>query len=385
MKKNNKFNISVVILAALLVGHFTVDWYSGILKPLLPIIMNKFSLTEGQTALIPSVLGIITAFIQPLGAYFGEILSEKIIVIISLVITVLFIPLIGIAESFFLFLVFLTVGMLGNSFFHPNAASIVGKIGFKKPHTAMSVFSIGGTIGSGVAPVMILLFVKKFGFRKMPVLSIAGFVIVGFIVFSLILYKPKRLAHNFSNLNPFLALKENGTKELLVVNTLRSLAIMGFSTLIPLYVVALKFPVIWVGYFLTASRFTGAFGTYIGAVLSDRFGPKFVNIISLSIGSVFGVFVLLTKNVYVMFIAFSIAFFFWFFTMGSNVTYMQALLPRKKAIASSLGMGVSWGSASILLTLFSLFIDKIGLFPVFVLVFLSAPIALILSFKLVDA
>ena len=36
MGKTKKFNISLIVLSALLVGHFTVDWYSGILKPLPP-------------------------------------------------------------------------------------------------------------------------------------------------------------------------------------------------------------------------------------------------------------------------------------------------------------------------------------------------------------
>ncbi len=252
-------------------------------------------MTEGQTALIPSVLGIATAFIQPIGAYFGEIFSEKFIVILSILITVIFIPLIGIANGLFVFLIFLSIGLLGNSFFHPNTASIIGKMKFKKPHTTMSIFSIGGTIGSGVVPIMILIFIKHFGFTKTPVLSLFGLMIAAFIILALTLYRKKKETMNFTNLNPFFALKKAGTKELLLVNVLRSLVIMGFSTLIPLYIVTLKFSLIWVGYFLSASRFTGALGTYVGAVLSDKFGPKFVNIVSLAVGSAFGILVLLTK------------------------------------------------------------------------------------------
>ncbi len=385
MSAKKKFSSAIIILSALLLGHFTVDWFSGILKPILPLIMNRFSLTAGQTALIPSALGIATSFLQPFGAYLGEIFSEKLMVILSILITLIFVPLIGISKSLLIFIIFISIGLIGNSFFHPNAASLVGQLKFKKPHTAMSVFSIGGTIGSGVAPIMILLFIDKFGFSRLPLLTLFGLVVAGIILFALLMDRKGMKKQKIKKPSMISALKSEGTKELLAVNVLRSLVIMGFSTLIPLYIVFLKLPIIWVGYFLSASRFTGAFGTYTGAVLSDKFGPKFVNILSLALGTLFGVFVFVTRNVYIMFAAFSVAFFFWFFTMGANVTYMQLLLPDKRAIASSLGMGISWGTASILLTILSLFIDKIGLVPVFIFVFLASPVALLLSLKLVDA
>ncbi len=384
MRLKYKSNFKIFVLVSLILGHFTVDWYSGILRPLLPQIMTRFSLTMGQVALIPSVLGIATAFFQPLSAALGEIIGEKYIVLFSILLSVIFIPLMGISKSILIFLVVLSIGLLGNSMFHPNAASLVGKLKFKKQHTAMSVFSIGGTIGSGLAPIMVVLFVSRFGFVKMPFLSVPGILLALIIAVFLFIYKPKYSEKISTDKQDGKIRNTKGVPVLLSVNILRSLAIIGFSTLIPLYLRNLGYTEIWGGYFLTASRFSGAFGTYLGATISDRVGPKFVNQLSLFIGSLFALLFLVFHNVYLMLISFFIAFFFWFFTMGANVSYMQNLLPHKKGMASSLGMGISWGTASILLSGLSLIIDFAGIYAVLFIVFLSSVAAFFLSFGLYE-
>ena len=383
-KTNKKLLSRHLSLIGLILGHFTVDWYSGILKPLLPQIMQIFSLTAGQTALIPSVLGILTAFFQPFSAAFGERFGEKFIVIFSIMLSAVFIPLIGISKSLIIFLLFLSIGMIGNSMFHPNAASLVGDLGFEKSHTVMSIFSIGGTIGSGLAPVVIIVFVNKFGFAKMPVLSVAGVVLS--IAIAIMIFsgrdkqkQKKEIIFNFKSL-----FAKNGIFPLLLVNVLRSLSIIGFSTLIPLYLTAIGYSPIWGSYFLTSSRFSGAIGTYLGAALSDRIGPKAVNKISLLFGTLFGIAFFVFGNIYLMLTAFFFAFLFWFFTMGANVTYMQTLIPEKKGMASSLSMGISWGAASVILSVLSAFIDVIGLKMVFYIVFAASPVAFLLSFNLFE-
>jgi FSR family fosmidomycin resistance protein-like MFS transporter len=380
LKKHKNF-----VLVSLLFSHFTVDWYAGILKPLLPIIMTEFVLTEGTAALIPSLLGVATALLQPFGAYLGFRFGESVMVVVSIILSAIFIPLIGISHTIFLLVLYLSIGMLGNSFFHPNAAVLVHDANFEKSHTAMSIFSIGGTFGSALAPVMILYFVGRFGMRKMPYLAIFGVIALGMMLYSLFFINTKnnsekKVVNSFRFLK---ALSEKGVKELLTVNILRSLVIMGLSIFIPLYVVQINYPPIWGGYFLTGSRITGMLGTYLGAILSDKFNPRTVNIFSLLFGTIsLGLF-FLTKNIYMMLSWFLIAFLFLFATMGANVVYMQDLLPSQKGAASSLGMGISWGIASILISAISMFVDRIGLFSAMLIVTFFGFIAFLLSFMLV--
>ena len=380
MKKNKNF-----VLVSLLFSHFTVDWYAGVLKPLLPILMSEFALTQGGAALIPSLLGVATAFLQPFGAYLGYRFGEPLLVIVSILLSAIFVPLIGIAHTVFLLVVFLSIGMLGNSLFHPNAAVLVHDANFDKAHTAMSVFSIGGTFGSALAPVMILYFVARFGMKKMPYLSIFGVIAITMIVYSLFyINKKKAKIEKVSNSFAFLkALAERGVKMLLSVNILRSFVIIGLSTFIPLYLVEVGYAPIWGGYFLTGSRISGMLGTYFGAMLSDKFNPKVVNIFSLLFGTLFLGLFFATKNIYFMLLWFLIAFLFLFATMGANVVYMQDLLPEQKGAASSLGMGISWGVASLMLSALSAFVNRIGLLTSMIIVSTFGFVAFVMSLYLI--
>ncbi|RKX56109.1 MAG: hypothetical protein DRP50_01065, partial [Thermotoga sp.] len=64
----NKRNLFFVTIA-----HFTVDWYTGYLTPLLPVIMKEYGLDISMTTMIPAMLALIAAFSQP---FFG-IVSDR--------------------------------------------------------------------------------------------------------------------------------------------------------------------------------------------------------------------------------------------------------------------------------------------------------------------
>ncbi len=366
-------------------GHFTVDWYSGMLKPLLPLIMTQFALSQGKVAMIPSILGVIAAFTQPLGALLGVHFKEKRIQIISILLASIFTPLIGIAKTVPLLFVFLAIGKIGNSFFHPNGASSVGEIAFKRSHTAMSLFSMGGALGAAAAPIMTIWYVKKYGIYSMPALASFG-IIVAIIAF-LFIKKTKERPIDIpqaKNLGLRKSLTVPGVKNLVLVITLRTITSMGISTMIPLYVRQLGYDIMWGSYFLTAAAFCGIFGNYIGAVFADKTSPKLINILSAAIAPILGITMLLTNNIYAMLVLYSAMAFVLFCTMGTNVSYMQELLPTRRSIASSLSMGISWGSASIILIGLSYLIDIIGLHAAMFISLAALPVATVVSLKLVD-
>ncbi len=385
MVKKEQLTNSRYQLLLYTLGHFAVDWYSGMLKPLLPLIMMQFALSQGKTAMIPSILGVIVAFTQPLGGLLGVHFKEKRILIISILLASIFTPFIGIAKTVPMLFIFLAIGKIGNSFFHPNGASLVGKIAFKYNHTAMSLFSIGGALGSAAAPIMTIWYVKKYGIYSMPALASFGIIValIAFLFIKTIKESPINIPQA-KDLGLRKSLSVPGVKNLVLSITLRTITIMGISTMIPLYLKHLGYDIIWGSYFLTSASLCGIFGNYIGAVVADRTSPKAINIFSSAIAPIFGVMMLLTNNIYTMLILHATMTFFLFFTMGTNVSYMQELLPNRRSIAASLSMGISWGSASIILIGLSYLIDIIGLHTAMFIALASLPIALVVSLKLVD-
>lgn len=364
-------------------NHFTIDSYSAMLNPLLPLIMTTFALTQGATAFISASLGVIAAFVQPFGAALGVKIGEKRMQVISILLSAIFIPLIGSTKSLVLLIFFLILGKIGNAFFHPNAAAFVGKIGFRKSNTAMSLFSIGGTLAGAVTPALIVWYVKLFGMRTMYFLALYGIVVALLSVIYLPRYK-----ESFDNVTQAkgFGLKDSisvkGVKSLMLVIILRSLTLLMFSNLIPLYLKQLNYSLVWGGYFLTLATLAGTFGNYLGALLSDRFGAKKINAFSLFAAFPFGFATFLTTNIYIMLSMYISMSFFAFFTMASNISYMQGFLPQRKGIASSLSMGISWGTSSLLFMGMSLTINSIGLKPVLIAGAFSLLMAAIFSLKL---
>jgi len=221
--------------------------------------------------------------------------------------------------------------------------------------------------------------------KRMPYLSIFGIIAITMIIYSLFyINKRKVKIDNTSNSFAFLkALAKRGVKILLSVNILRSFIIIGLSTFIPLYLVEIGYAPLWGGYFLTGSRISGMLGTYFGAILSDKFDPKVVNIFSLLFGTLFLGLFFITKNIYFMLLWFLISFLFLFATMGANVVYMQDLLPEQKGAASSLGMGISWGVASLMLSALSAFVNRIGLLTSMIIVSTFGFVAFVISLYLI--
>ncbi len=357
-----------------MLGHFTVDWYTGILKPLLPLIMANFSLTEGGTALIPAILGTVMSFIQPFGAVLAEKFGEKRLLVASILLTSVFMPLIGIASSVSMLIMFLVLGRLGNAFFHPVAATFVGKLHFSKEHTAMTTFSIGGTIGFALSPIMVVWYVEHFDMKSLLYLGIFGIVIAVFCAIFIREDIGEREEKIGMSGNLFSSFKTKGVKELMLIIVLRTASTLSLSTLIVLYLNNLGYRIVWVGYFLTLGTLSGALGNYLGAVMCDRIGPKLVNIASLAIAGGFALLLLASTNLYILLFSYIALSFFSYATMGSNISYIQSMLPHNRGIASSLGMGISWGIASILFTILSTLINSVGLYEIMVISALFLPI-----------
>ncbi len=375
MKKSKIFIITL--------NHFAADWYAGILKPLLPLIMIQFGLTGGQVSRLPAILGIVAAFVQPYGALLGMRFGEKWVQVATIAATAIFTSLIGSTKNLYIFVLFLALGRIANSFFHPNGATYVSKIPTDNRHTSMSMFSIGGTLGMAVAPISIIWFINKFGMERMYITSILGLGVALFSIYFLDDLREKEdPISQQKGLGIFDAFRSFGVKKLFSVTVLRTFTIIVFSTLVPIYLHELNYSLTWGGYFLTLGTLAGALGNYIGAVISDKKGAKFINILSSFLATLFIVIFIFSHNLYTMLISFILLMFVATFPASANIAFMQDLIPHRKGVASSLTMGVAWGITNIVFMAISPFIDILGVHKVMIGIAFTVPIGGIVAFGL---
>ncbi len=346
--------------------HFTVDWFTTFLVPLLPLVATEFSLQKGTAAFISATMIVIAAFSQPIGAILGEKFNAQMVEAVGILMAAVFMSLIGLAINVWVLVFFLVLGNFGNALFHPNAAGYVGSMPFKKKHTAMSIFSIGGALGRASAPLIIVWYISAFGMRNMYFIAAMGVVmaiLTNIYLFSdgkkISVKNPKKEGFNLRN-----AFKVKGVTRLMFLILFKTLAMRSFFILVPLYLVSIGFHIFLGGFFLTFSALAGVVGNYLGAFLADKIGPKNVNVISLFASFPFAFLFMIGGSTYFMLSMYTLMTFFASFGLAFNISYMQGFLPEHREVASSMAMGIPWGVAGIAFMGLSLLANYVGLHTV---------------------
>ena len=133
------------VVALIVVSHTTIDAYTAFLPPLLPRIMDNLGLSITLAATLSTVLSISTALPQPAFGYLADRFGRRAFLAAGPIVGGVFISLLGMAPSYFVLLLLLTVGGLGSAAFHPPGASLVARAGDGRGSgVRMSVFSFGG-------------------------------------------------------------------------------------------------------------------------------------------------------------------------------------------------------------------------------------------------
>jgi len=157
------------ILFALTLIHFTGDFYTAFITPLFPVFVDKLGLTLTEIGVIAGVMRLLAFIIQPTVGYLADRYQTRAFIFIGLALTIIFIPLSGIAPDFWFLLLFVALGSVGSSMFHPSVTGMVPLYAGSKAGFSMSVFNTGGTLAFGLGPLFITWYVAYFGLSAMPV------------------------------------------------------------------------------------------------------------------------------------------------------------------------------------------------------------------------
>jgi len=122
-------------------------------------------------------------------------------------------------------------------------------------------------------------------------------------------------------------------------------------------------------------------GVVFGGAVADRFGKKNVILYGIIL-ALLGLIGFLTAAPTLGLFLVAILGFGLYMPMGVSMAYAQDFLPGYRAFASSLTLGVSWGTASFSVLPISKVAEEIGLFQAFWVLPVSLLVALFFSFFL---
>lgn len=354
----NAVRVAVVVALA----HGVNDSYAAFLSPLLPRIMDKLGLSITMAAALAMTLSLAASLPQPLVGYLSDRYGRRLFIVLGPILSAVFLSLIGIPSSFWVLVTFLLLGGLGSSVFHPPAASMAARISDGKGSgLRMSVFSLGGSLGWAIGPLIAVGIVGWLGLEKLSIAMFPG-IIVAALVYP---FLPPSRRDGAAKLppSPRKVLKRlRGPLGLLFgISTVGAFTQRVFLTMEP---------IIWAesgasetSGALALSLYLGtqALGTLTGGYLADRMDRG-----RLLAGLTFFAFpahilaVSLAPAGLPAYLAACSAGFFGMAMMPAIVVKAQEILPDSAAVGSGIVMGLAWGAGSICVLGTGVLADWIG-------------------------
>lgn len=353
------------VIFALSLVHFTGDFYAAFLTPLLPLFVDKLGLTLTQVGLLAGISRFLAFVVQPSAGYVADHYHTRFFILGGPLLATVFMPLIGVAPSYPVLILFVCMGSIGVSMFHPTAAGMVSQYAGSHFGLSMALFNLGGTLSFGLGPIFIAFFVHFWGLESSPVTMVFGLVLMAFL-FKIV---PLPTTEGLGNLGFMGSIKEafgavwKPIFTLWSIMVLRSFVGQVFMTFLPIYYSREGFSLLSLGTIVSIFTVAGALSGVAAGHFSDRFGFKPVFFVSHGLA---------TPSLYLLLLlpgdwAYVSAFLAGFFVMASlplGVTMAQEIAPKGKSMVSSLMMGLAWGMGGMMTPLAGKMADLFSIRPV---------------------
>ena len=358
----------------LCVGHMACDIYTGFLNPIMPFIASKLGFSMAVAALMISISHICSSMLQPIFGFFADNILKRFFIFWGLILVSLFIPLTTSAPNIWILLIFMILGSLGGSFFHPQSMGYVNKFsqaGGLDTSSNMGIFISIGSLGFACGPLIAALITQVLGLGLISWTSILGLTLASsMFIFvpkiSLLEKKPehKEFLETFKEI-----FKCSQMNYLMIIAMMKSLVTTSCGILLPFLWKGMGHSPFYIGSALFLFVFAGSIGSFISPKIEHAVGSK--PIIYFSMWATFPMMIAfaLTYKTYPvasMFIFASIGFV----TMLAQPVIMvwaQRTLPHYKSIVAGFINGFCWGTVALCMSVLGAVAQKFGIVQVLVI------------------
>ncbi|MGD8369219.1 MAG: MFS transporter, partial [Desulfobacterales bacterium] len=324
--------------------HFTGDFYSSIISPLFPLFVAKLNLSMAQIGIVAGTARLLAFIVQPSVGYLADRYQSRGFILGGLLLTVVFLPLTGIAPAFWALLVCVSLGSIGSSMFHPSVTGMIPLYAGRNAGMSMSVFNTGGTLAFSTGPIFITWYAAAFGLEALPLVMVFGLAAAVYLYFAV----PAPESEGLRHLGFFGSLKESlghAWKPIALiwsVMVLRAVVGQSFLTFMPVLYVNRGYSLLSAGVMFSLFTLAGAVSGLVGGFLSDRIGFKPIFLATHAMMTPALLLLLHMPGSWV-FAGAALAGFFVMATLPLGVVMAQKLAPRGRSMVASLMMGFAYG------------------------------------------
>ncbi len=169
-------------LLTLMLGHFTVDSYVGVIPVLYPLLIGRFRLSLATVGLVSLAYGGMAAVSQPLFGLIADRFGTR-FTGLALAWTAITFAVVGFVNSFPVLLGLALASGLGSGAFHPlGALDVRGLLPMWRRSFGMSIYVTAGTVGVAAGPLIGILIFGAFGVHGTGLLVIPGLATGGYLL-----------------------------------------------------------------------------------------------------------------------------------------------------------------------------------------------------------
>jgi FSR family fosmidomycin resistance protein-like MFS transporter len=320
------------------------DIYMPVLPAILPLLIATNGYSYLAAGLLVTAYNVTSSFTQPVLGWLSDTRGLTVHISISLLISAVFVALMGLAHDYYTIMLFAILAALGHACFHPAALSLVSRLCTSENRGRItSYFVVGGNLGYAIGPVLAGVLVWWLGLPGLLLLLIPAlcmafalrYLLPGGIAGASGTHTPlTRDAGDVQSKKPFLIL--------MVASILRSWAIFAAITFLPMYLVTQGYDLVVASIIVTLMLLAGVAGQLVGGHISDRFGRKEFMVVGLAC-SIPAFYLFLASTGIPAIIAILLFGFALWSTFAVAVAMSHELLPHNVGLASGIMLGLAIG------------------------------------------
>ncbi len=274
MNENDMDYRALVLLA---ISHMFNDVNQGAVPALLPSLVVTRGLSYTAAAGVVLAATLISSLIQPFLGFYSDRHPLPWLMPVGVLTGGLGIALAGLAPSYWLIVASVLLSGAGVAAFHPEGSRFANYVSRQRA-TGMSFFTVGGTVGFALGPILVTPLILTFGLPGTMWMALPTTVAALWLMRELphlIKFRPpvpgpkSEASENRTPWGPF--------ARLTAVIVLRTSVFFGLMSFIPLYYVKVRgASIAEANGALTVMLVSGAVGAVIGGYIGDRIGLKSV-------------------------------------------------------------------------------------------------------------
>lgn len=352
-------------------AHFVCDIYGGFLNPLMPFIAAKLGFTMALATILMAITQICSNMLQPIFGFFADNILKRFFVFWGVILASIFIPLASAAPNVILLTIFMILGCLGGSFFHPQSMGFVNYFSREKCSNNMGIFISLGSLGFALGPLIAALITQKAGLEMISWTSILGISLASMMFLfvpklSNIEKKPEKkdFIKSFKEI-----LSNRQMNYLILIAMMKSLVTNSSCILLPFLWKDMNYSPFYIGFALFLFVFAGSIGSFVSPILEQKFSSKIIIYFSMCATLPMMIIFAITYKTMplISMLLFALIGFTTMLAQPITLILAQEALPKYKSIVSGFVNGFCWGVIAFCMSFLGTIAQKFGIINVLII------------------